>query len=43
LIIIGEEVDVAGMWLTGVEYRGPESTRYGVIGVEPEYVEPEST
>jgi hypothetical protein len=43
LIIVGEEVGVAGMWLTAVEYHGPESTRHEIIGVETEYVKPEST
>jgi hypothetical protein len=43
LIIVGDEVGVADVWLTGVEYRGPESTQHEVIGVEPEYVEPESS
>jgi hypothetical protein len=34
LVIVGEEVGVVGMWLIGVEYRGPESTRHKVIGVK---------
>jgi hypothetical protein len=43
LIIVGNEVGVADVWLTGVEYRGPESTQDEVIGVEPEYAEPDSS
>jgi hypothetical protein len=43
LIIVGDEVGVADVWLTGVEYRGVESTQHEVIGVEPEYVEQESS
>jgi hypothetical protein len=39
LVIVGEEVGVAGRWLTEVEYRGPESTRHRVIGVESEGAE----
>jgi hypothetical protein len=45
-VIAGEEVGVAGRWLTGVECREPESTRHKVIGVEPEGAEyrgPKST
>jgi hypothetical protein len=38
LVIIVEEVGVVGIWLTGVEYHGLESTRRKVIGVKPEYV-----
>jgi hypothetical protein len=34
LVIVGEEVGVAGVWLTGVEYLEPESTRHKVIDVE---------
>jgi hypothetical protein len=36
LVIIGEEVGVAGRWLTGVKYRGLESTRHKVIDVKLE-------
>jgi hypothetical protein len=46
LVIVGEEVGVAGRWLTGVEYHGPELTQHKVIGVEPkgvEYRRPKST
>jgi hypothetical protein len=39
LIIVGEEVGVAGRWLTGDEYRGSESTQHKVIGVESEGAE----
>jgi hypothetical protein len=39
LIIVGEEVGIVGVWLTGVEYHGPESTRHKVIGVEPKGVD----
>jgi hypothetical protein len=46
LVIVGEEVGIAGVWLTGVEYRGLESMQHKVIGIEPEgveYREPKST
>jgi hypothetical protein len=39
LVIVGEEVDVAGMWLTRVEYRGLVLMRHKVIGVEPKGVD----
>jgi hypothetical protein len=39
LIIVGEEVGVAGVWLTGIEYRGSKSTRHKVISVEPKGVD----
>jgi hypothetical protein len=34
LVIVGEEVDIAGVWLTGVKYHRPESTRHKVIDIE---------
>jgi hypothetical protein len=34
LVIVGKEFDVAGVWLTGVEYHRPESTQHKVIGIE---------
>jgi hypothetical protein len=46
LVIVGEEVGVAGKWLAGVEYRGPKSTQHKVIDVElegAEYRGPKST
>jgi hypothetical protein len=39
LVILGEKVDVAGVWLTGVEYCIPESTRYKVMCVKPKGVD----
>jgi hypothetical protein len=39
LVVVGEEVGVAGVWLIGIEYRGLESTRHKVIGAEPKGVE----
>jgi hypothetical protein len=39
LVVVREEVDVVGVWLTGVKHRGPESTRHKVIGAGPEVVD----
>jgi hypothetical protein len=36
LVVVGEEVGITGVWMTGVEHRGLESTRRKVIGVESE-------
>jgi hypothetical protein len=36
LVIMGEEVGITGVWMTGVEHCGLESTRRKVISVESE-------
>jgi hypothetical protein len=36
LVVVGEEVGIAIMWMTGLEHHKMESTQRKVIGVRPE-------